>query len=126
VILDRFVLSVLSRIRVDGESGSTFLPHLKDIAVRSTLAATIYCDCSFETAWDRVNAEVRNGGRAALSPKEMKGPIYLRRLHDAIKADFDRLDWIGAKYSIATDRGIETMMDQCGPLFGSLLQARDS
>ena len=124
VVLDRFVLSVLSRIRVDGTHPELYIDTIKDIALRSTLDATIYCDCDFEIAWQRVNAEVESGRRTSLSPKERKGATYLRQLHEAIKDDFDHLSWIGQKHSIATDQGLDTMERQCDIVFQQLQQIR--
>ena len=113
VVLDRFVLSVLSRIRTDGTKVQPYIEHLKDIVRRANLAATVFCDCPFETAWKRVTDEVQTGGRAALSPKEAKGEQYLRLLHESMSTDFENLTWIGAKHSIATFTGVQASRDRC-------------
>lgn len=106
VILDRFILSVLSRVRTDGTDAEPYIGHLKAVMRQADLAATVFCQCPFEVAWRRVNDEVKSGGRASLSPKEAKGEQYLRRLHDAMKNDFEMLTWLGDKYSISTNLGL--------------------
>ena len=121
VILDRFILSVLSRLRTDGTDAGRYMEHLKEIALLAELAATILCDCPFEIAWQRVNAEVESGYRANLSPKEAKGEGYLRLLHKSMQTDFKQLTWIGSKHLIPTYMGTQTSLDHCSVLVDNLL-----
>ena len=121
VILDRFILSVLSRLRTDGTKTEQYMDHLKDIARRAQLAATIFCDCPFEIAWQRVNEEVEDGRRVTLSPKEAKGEPYLRQLHDAMTADFQGLSWIGEKYLFPTNIPAHASHQRCQLLIETLL-----
>ena len=121
VILDRFILSVLSRLRTDGTDAEPYIEHLKAIARRAELAATIFCECPFEIAWQRVNEEVQRGRRLALSPKEAKGEAYLRLLHNSMQLDFEKLTWIGSKHSIPTHVGAEVSLNHCGTLVETLL-----
>ena len=122
VILDRFILSVLSRMRTDGTNAESYLEHLRAIARRAELAATIFCECPFETAWQRVNEEVQRGRRLALSPKEAKGESYLRLLHNSMRDDFEKLTWIGAKHSIPTHLGTQISLNHCRVLIDNLLR----
>lgn len=112
VVLDRFVLSVLSRIRIDGVQSELYLPHLREITSRADLVATVFCMCPFELAWSRVRNDVGIGVRATLSPKEARGEEYLRRLSEAMSHDFTQLDWIGERVPIATDSTSEETASQ--------------
>lgn len=117
VVLDRFVLSVLSRVRVNRLADERLVSQLCDIAVKAELQATLYCECPFEVAWSRVMASVESGERESLSPKEERGPEYLRELHEIMRADFNGLAWIGRKYAINTASGIEVMRHQLFEVF---------
>lgn len=118
VILDRFVLSVLSRMRVDAPSGAArYIDHLKDVVRHAGLAATIYCKCPFETAYQRLISDVEGGRRGSLSPKEQRGKDYLQSLHEAMALDFEALTWIGTKRDIATDSGLTEMSAHCAMFF---------
>jgi len=117
VILDRFVLSVLSRIRVDGNDARCFIPHLRDIVSVSGLTATIYCNCAFNTAWTRVGKDVESGKRVGLTPKERRGRPYLKKLHEAMSDDFSKLKWLPSRHRIDTDKGFGKMKEQVLALF---------
>lgn len=118
VILDRFVLSVLSRMRVDAPPGAErYIEHLNGVVQHADLAVTIYCKCPFETAYQRLIADVQRGDRSSLSPKEQRGKAYLQSLHDAMASDFEGLTWIGTKCGIATDSGLNEMTSHCAKLF---------
>lgn len=117
VILDRFVLSVLSRMRVDGNDARRFIPHLRDIVSVSGLTATIYCNCAFDTAWKRVAKDVESGKRDGLTPKERRGRTYLKKLHEAMRDDFSRLKWLPVRHPIDTDKGIDKMKEQVLAVF---------
>jgi thymidylate kinase len=116
VILDRFVLSVLSRVRAAGLNDDLYIAQLQEIAKTAGLNATIYCDCPFEVAWARVNASVASGDRSSLSPKEQRGSAYLRDLDEWMRRDFRRLEWLGNTYSVMTAKGSELMRTQCAEI----------
>lgn len=122
IILDRFVLSVLSRIRVGGLPDECLVSQLRDIAAKARLGATLYCDCPFEVAWSRVTASVASGERESLSPKEERGTDYLSALHNSMRADFDRLDWIGDKYSVDTSQGTDLMERELAVVIDKILR----
>lgn len=103
VLLDRFVLSILSHIRADSDDVEVYIPHLREIATVAGVSATIFCQCPFELAWERLVHDVASGNRSSLSPKEARGPDYLRLLFTSMVDDFGRLDWLGTKIEIRTD-----------------------
>ena len=126
VVLDRFVLSVLSRVRINCLDDERLVSQLRGIAAKAELGATLYCECPFEVAWSRVTASVESGERESLSPKEERGPEYLRALHDIMKDDFNELDWIGDKYAIDTASGIEIMRHQLSGVFDRMAAGLDA
>src|SRR5262249_39667358 len=54
VILDRFVVSILTMARLHQLDDQALLPLLRRTAAQAGLHATLYIQCPFETAWDRV------------------------------------------------------------------------
>ena len=126
VILDRFVLSVLSRIRADGTNAGQYIEHLRAIVTQAALDVTIFCDCPFETAWMRLNKAVESGQRASFSPKEAKGASYLRELHETMKKDFSQLTWLGRTYSVPTDQNAIELRRYFAERFNDLIQSEAS
>jgi thymidylate kinase len=85
VVLDRFVLTVLSMARIYGHEIDALLPQFREIVARADLHATVFVHCPFETAWARV--QERNQG---LTPARSRGEKLLRRVADFLAADFER------------------------------------
>lgn len=112
VVLDRFVLSVLSHIRADSDEVEVYIPHLREIAAIAGVSATIFCQCPFELSLERLVHDVASGNRSSLSPKEARGPDYLRVLFTSMVNDFGRLDWLGSKIAIRTDVELSTTLEQ--------------
>jgi thymidylate kinase len=82
VLLDRFVLTVLSLARVYGQDVDGLIPFLRDIAGQATLQATIFVHCPFEVAWHRV--ERRRPG----SSLRRRAQGMLRQVADFMVEDF--------------------------------------
>jgi thymidylate kinase len=54
VVLDRFILSALALVRLNGLEPGPFLTLLKDVTARAHLHATVFVKCPFEVARQRV------------------------------------------------------------------------
>ena len=77
VVYDRFVLSVLARSYVDNIFDLPVEFLLDHATAISGLNATIFIDCPFEIAWDRIQVAFLTTGEN-LSSKEKKGMEYNR------------------------------------------------
>jgi thymidylate kinase len=85
VVLDRFLLSFLAMIRLCGQTVDPLLQIVQDIAIRAQLHATVFVQCPFETAWERMKR--RN---AKLSRQTNRGELVHRRLAQFMAEDFER------------------------------------
>jgi thymidylate kinase len=75
VVLDRFVLSILSLVRLRGQEVRTVFPILRDLAARAHLFATVFVRCPFEVARRRVRQR---------NPEWSFGPGYEERLQEHV------------------------------------------
>ena len=84
MVLDRFVLTILSLIRIHGQDAELLTPLLREITMRANLHATIFVQCPFETATSRVK------GRRQRLPSGSKSEILLRRVAGYLEEEFHR------------------------------------
>jgi thymidylate kinase len=68
VVLDRFVLSLLALVRLNGLDTAPFQTMLRDVVARAHLHATVFVTCPFEIARQRVEErEAAAGGNGKTS-----------------------------------------------------------
>lgn len=85
IVLDRFVLSLFAQIRTKRGDAELFLPLLQHIAQRARLHATIFVQCPFDVARDRVRR--REEGTPV---RDVRGERMLRHLADYAQEEFRR------------------------------------
>ena len=95
VVLDRFVISLLALIRNHGENTEPFLPVLRQITERAGLYATIFVECPFDVAWDRLRR--RDEGSAV---RDLRGQAVLQRLAQLAEEEFRRGEFTGRPWPI--------------------------
>jgi thymidylate kinase len=83
VLLDRFVLTVLSLARLYGQEGDLLTHYLRETVARADLWATIFVHCPFEVACQRVLRR-----RPGKSPHKLRNQTMLRRVADFMVKDF--------------------------------------
>ena len=83
VVLDRFVLSVLALVRLNGLDLFPFRTLLKEVATRAHLHATLFARCPFEVA--RSREQERDQGQAV---NLGHGMTLQRRLGEFLEDDF--------------------------------------
>jgi thymidylate kinase len=107
VLLDRFVLSVLSLARINGQDLDPLTQLLKEIVFRADLHATVFVKCPFEVAWDRVKA--RNQG---LSPRNARGERLVRMMADCLEEDFHRGNLTGQRWLVDNSKSLSDAKEQ--------------
>jgi len=83
VVLNRFLLSVLARVRANGQDVATVLPFFKEISASAGLWATVLVQCPCEIAFGRVRQR-RRGSRPRTPEEEQR----LRQLAGFVAEDF--------------------------------------
>lgn len=99
VILDRFVLSILSRVRQHNLIVPWFMEVLRDITKLAGLHATILVRCPFDVAWERTVSRVASGEKQ-MSPKERLGADFNRKLVGYIENDFNAGELTGDRWVV--------------------------
>ncbi len=107
VVLDRFVLSVLSLVRVNGQDMNTMLPFFKEIIARAHLHATLLVDCPFDVACARVQERM-----PGLPSKRSYGEPLLRRLGQFVGEDFEQGLLTGQQWRVDNGGKLETAQEQ--------------
>jgi thymidylate kinase len=108
VVLDRFVLSILAQVRLNGLDPYPFLHLLRDLASRAHLHATVLVRCPFEVAERR--ARDRGGAGA-----ERHGAALRRRLGEFLEDDFESGTLTGQQWPV----------DNAGEVASAEAQLRD-
>jgi thymidylate kinase len=103
VVLDRFVLTVLSLIRGAGQDPEPLMGFLKEVAHRAGLQATLFVRCPFEVALSRVN--LRNEGHGK---REMRTESFLRKLAGFMEEDFQRGILTGQQWPVDNTQTLAT------------------
>ena len=83
VVLDRFVLSILALVRLNGIDLFPFRALLKEVATRAHLHATLFARCPFELA--RLREQERDQGQTS---NDGHGVAMQRRLAEFLEDDF--------------------------------------
>jgi dTMP kinase len=107
ILLDRFVLSVLSLARINGQDVDLLTQLLREITLRADLHATVFVKCPFEVAWGRVKA--RNQG---VSPRNERGERLVRMMADCLEEDFNRGTLTGQRWLVDNSKTLAEAQDQ--------------
>jgi thymidylate kinase len=107
VVLDRFVLSILSLARIQGHEIKPVHGLLKDVAARAHLFATVFVHCPFETASERVQERT-----AGLLSRGQKSQRFLRRLAELLEDDFERGLLTGQQWPVDNSHSLEEAQEQ--------------
>jgi thymidylate kinase len=113
VLLDRFVLSVLTKARINCHDVDLILKHLKEIVLRADLHATVLVQCPFEVAWSRVLD--RSFG---LATTKEHGQRLLQRMAEHMEEDYHRGILTGQQWIIDNSK---TLHDSAAQLEDYLL-----
>jgi thymidylate kinase len=108
VLLDRFVLTVLSLARVYGQDAEPLMSFLREVVARADLRATIFAQCPFDIAWSRVQNR-RPGGGSAI---KVRGEKMLRRVAEFMEADFQLGVLTGQKWLVDNSKTLEEGQEQ--------------
>jgi len=106
VLLDRFVLTVLSLARVYGHDPDPLTPFLREIVARADLRATLYVQCPFEVACNRVKI------RRPDSSTRHRGEAMLRRVADFMVEDFQRGLFTGQQWPVDNSKSLAEGQEQ--------------
>ncbi|HLN29992.1 MAG TPA: hypothetical protein VK395_19780 [Gemmataceae bacterium] len=106
VVLDRFVLTILSLIRIHGQDAELLTPLLREITMRANLHATIFVQCPFETATSRVKE------RRQRLPSGSKSEILLRRVAGYLEEEFHRGALTGQQWLVDNSKTLSDGEDQ--------------
>jgi thymidylate kinase len=106
VLLDRFVLTVLSLARVYGHDADPLTPFLREIVARADLRATLFVHCPFEVAYHRVK------NRRPDSSTRHRGEAMLRRVADFMADDFQRGLFTGQQWPVDNSKSLAEGQEQ--------------
>jgi dTMP kinase len=95
VVLDRFVLSVLAQVRLNGLDVYPFLHLLRDVVARAHLHATVLVRCPFAVAEHR--ARERDRGSTS---SERHGAALRERLGEFLEDDFESGTLTGQQWPV--------------------------
>jgi thymidylate kinase len=109
-VLDRFVLSLLALVRLNGLDPYPFLHLLRDVVSRAHLHATVLVRCPFEVAERRARERDRGG-----TSYERHGAALRRRLGEFLEDDFESGTLTGQQWPV----------DNAGELGSAEAQLRD-
>jgi thymidylate kinase len=107
VVINRFVLSILSRARLNGPGAEHLIPMLKELTAISELHATIYVKCPFEMAWGRVKNR-----QAWLLPTQTLSETLLRRTAEFLEEDFGSGVLTGRQWLVDNSGTLEQSHEQ--------------
>lgn len=107
VVLDRFVLSVLALVRLNGHDVAVVLPFFKDIIARAHLHATLFVDCPFDMALAR--AQERSPGPLT---KRNYGEPLLRRMAELMARDFEQGLLTSQQWHVDNSDSLEAAQEQ--------------
>ncbi len=107
VLLDRFVLTVLSLARIHGYEVDLITRLLQDITARADLFATIFVQCPFEVARSRVSSRNQAGVQV-----RQRGERLLRRVAEFMEEDFHRGLLTGQQWLVDNSRALENGEEQ--------------
>jgi thymidylate kinase len=102
VVLDRFVLSILALVRLNGIDLFPFRALLKEVAARAHLHATLFARCPFEIArlreQERDQGQTSNGGH---------GVAMQRRMAEFLEDDFQAGVLTGQQWAVDNAGSLE-------------------
>jgi thymidylate kinase len=110
VVLDRFVLSILALVRLNGLDLFPFRALLKEVAARAHLHATLFVRCPFEVA--RLREQERDQGQ---TNNVGHGVAMQRRLAEFLEDDFQAGALTGQQW----------LVDNAGSLEAAEVQVED-
>jgi thymidylate kinase len=111
VLLNRFVISVLARVRVAGRDVALFTSLLHGAVHKACVTGTVYVACPFPVAWERVQQGIRTGTRRP-SPQDKRGREYNERLYHFPWADFERGELTGERWRVDNSGSLEEAQRQ--------------
>jgi len=106
VVIDRFVLTILSLARLHGFDVGLVAPLLREIAARADLHATIFVHCPFEVATSRVKE------RSQGLPPGSRNETLLRRLAEFMEEEFHRGVLTGQQWLVDNSKTPEDGAEQ--------------
>jgi thymidylate kinase len=98
VVLDRFVLSLLAQVRLNGLDPYPFLHLLRDVVSRAHLHATVLVRCPFAVAERRARDRDRGG-----TTWERHGVSLRQRLGEFLENDFESGTLTGQQWPVDND-----------------------
>jgi thymidylate kinase len=107
VLLDRFVLSVLAVARINGQDVDLISSHLKEIALRADLHATVFVQCPFEVAWSRVLDR-----SLGLATTMERGQRLMQRMAKYMEEDYHRGILTGQQWTIDNSKTLDDSTEQ--------------
>jgi thymidylate kinase len=107
VVLDRFVLSLLSLARFHGLDLEPILRFLQDISARAALHATVFVKCPFELARSRVKE--RSQGFIVRPSRDER---FLRRMAQGMEEDFQRGLLTGQQWLVENAQTLDLAEEQ--------------
>jgi thymidylate kinase len=107
VVLDRFVLSLLSLARFHGLDPEPVVRSLQDISARSGLHATVFVKCPFDMARNRVKE--RSQGFTVRPSRDER---FLRRMAQGMEEDFQRGILTGQQWLVENAEALELAEEQ--------------
>jgi hypothetical protein len=78
---------------------------------KAGVTGTVYVDCPFPVAWERVQQGIRTGTRRP-SPQDKRGPEYNERLYHFPRADFERGELTGERWRVDNSGSLEEAQRQ--------------
>ena len=106
VVIDRFVLTILSLARLHGFDVEMVSPLLREITTRADLHATIFVHCPFEVATSRVKE------RSQGLPPGIRNETLLRRIAEFIEEEFHRGVLTGQQWLVDNSKTPEDGAEQ--------------
>jgi thymidylate kinase len=117
VVLDRFVLSVLALVRLNGLDVGAFHNLLKDVTARAHLHATVFVQCPPEVAWQRV----RERGRGAAGNGQTSEQLF-RQVAAYLEDDFRCGSFTGQQWPVDNSGAPEVAAEQLEDYLASFLR----
>jgi thymidylate kinase len=106
VVLDRFVVTILSLVRLHGLNVEMITPLLREMVARANLHATIFVHCPFEAATNRVKE------RSQGLPPGSKNEVLLRRMAGFLEEEFHRGLLTGQQWFVDNSKTLEDAEEQ--------------
>jgi thymidylate kinase len=118
VVLDRFVLSVLALVRLNGLDPGPFHALLREVTVRAHLHATVFVQCPQEIAWQRVQQR----GRGAAGNGQTSVQLF-RQLAGYLEDDFQSGTLTGQQWLVDNSGAAGAAEAQLEDYLASFLRA---